>query len=249
MTIRTAVEDGIARLVLAHPPVNILTRAVLADLRTQLGAWAAQPNVRVLLLTADGKHFSAGADVGEHLPPAHEQLIPEFVDTVRALAAFPVPTIAAVRGRCLGGGFELVQAIDMVVAGEGAKFGQPEILLGVLPPVACALLPALVGHGAAAELVFTGEAIDAARAVQLGLVQRVVPDGDVDEAALLLAGPVARHSRAALVCAKRALAGTGSDLALDAAQRVYLADLMRSTDAVEGLRAFLEKRTPAWRHA
>ncbi|MDH3497487.1 MAG: enoyl-CoA hydratase-related protein [Gemmatimonadota bacterium] len=248
MTIRASLDDGIARLVLAHPPVNILTRAVLGDLRAQLDEWATRPDVRVLLLTADGKHFSAGADVGEHLPPAHEQLIPEFVATVRSLAAFPVPTVAGVRGRCLGGGFELVQAIDLMVAGEGATFGQPEILLGVIPPAACALLPALVGRGAAAELVFTGEAIDAPRAARLGLVQRVVPDAEVDEAALLLAGLVARHSRAALVCAKRALATGGSDPALDAAERVYLAELMRSADAVEGLHAFLEKRTPAWSH-
>lgn len=248
MTIRASVNDGIGRLVLANPPVNILTRAVLGELRARLEAWTTSQDVRVLLLTADGKHFSAGADVAEHLPPDHERLIPEFLATVRAVAGFAVPTIAGVRGRCLGGGFELVQGVDLVVAGEGARFGQPEILLGVIPPAACALLPTRVGRGPAAELVFTGEAIDAARAAQLGLVQRVVPDAEVDEAALGVASLIARHSRAALLCAKRALADPGSGAALDLAERVYLADLMRSEDAVEGLRAFLEKRTPAWSH-
>ena len=136
MGVTATVENGIGRVVLDLPPLNILTRAALAELREALARCAAEPQLRVLVLGAAGKHFSAGADVGEHLPPHHLTLIPEFLETVAVLDAFPLPVIAAVRGKCLGGGFELVQAADMIVAGEGAAFGQPEIALGVFPPAA-----------------------------------------------------------------------------------------------------------------
>ncbi len=159
--------------------------------------------------------------------------------------------IAAVRGRCLGGGFELVQAADIVIAGAGAVFGQPEIALAVSPPAACALLPELCPPGLAADLVLSGDTISAEEAMSAGLVRRVVPDEGVDEAALELAGRIARHSAAALRETKRALrAGTASRLseALDGAARIYIEDLMATQDATEGLEAFLEKRPPVWSH-
>ncbi|HWP39087.1 MAG TPA: enoyl-CoA hydratase/isomerase family protein [Gemmatimonadales bacterium] len=251
MPIRLEVGEGIARLTLENPPVNLLTRAVMAELREVVGRVGADPAARVVVLLAAGKHFSAGADVGEHLPPTHEHLIPEFVATVQAMLDCPLPVVAGVRGRCLGGGFELIQAADLIVAGEGAQFGQPEIALGVLPPVACALLPMLTAPGVAAELVLTGDPFAAAAAERVGLVQRVVPDSGVDEAALAIGARIARHSRAALVTAKRALrAGmrAGVIRALEEARRIYLDDLMATRDAVEGLRSFLEKREPVWSH-
>ncbi len=159
MTVTRTLAGGIGRVRLDHPPLNILTREVLARFRSALETLAAEPGLRVLLLSAAGKHFSAGADVREHLPPEHTGLIPEFVETIAALDAFPLPVIAAVQGRCLGGGFELVQAADIVVAAESALFGQPEILLGVLPPAACALLPRRVPRGVAAELIYGGDPI------------------------------------------------------------------------------------------
>jgi cyclohexa-1,5-dienecarbonyl-CoA hydratase len=143
MGVKVTVEEGIGRLTLSQPPLNILTRDLLREVRDALARLAAEPALRVLLLGAEGKHFSAGADVGEHLPPAFEEMIPEFMGTIAALRDFPLPAVAAVRGRCLGGGCELVQGADLVVAGESASFGQPEIVLGVIPPAACALLPAL----------------------------------------------------------------------------------------------------------
>lgn len=247
-----ATEGGIARLTVSHPPLNILTRALLAELRGALDALAADASLRVAVLGAEGKHFSAGADVGEHLPPAWKTMVPEFLETVAALRAFPVPLVAAVRGRCLGGGFELVQGADLVVAGEGAVFGQPEIVLGVIPPAACALLPGQVGANRAAQIVFTGDPISAAEAREAGLVARVVPDERVDEEALALAGRIARHSAAALRVAKRALRAPARERAdadaLAAAGRRYARDLMRTADATEGLTAFVEQRTPVWSH-
>jgi len=251
MTIKTRVEDGIGTLTLAHPPLNILTQAMLAEMRAALERLAADRGVRVLVLAAAGKHFSAGADVGEHLPPKFRDLIPAFIATVRMIAEYPAPVVAAVGGRCLGGGFEVAQAADMIVAGEGASFGQPEIMIGVLPPAACALLPGLCAPGLAAELVLTGDPIDSRRALEAGLVHRVVPDDRIEAEAMALAQRMARHSGAALRLTKRALRhGTagGSADALAAAEAIYVDELMRTEDALEGLEAFLEKRKPVWKH-
>ena len=249
MSIARTVTDGIGRLALDNPPLNILTRAELAALRRELNALAADPSLRVLVLSARGKHFSAGADVGEHVPPQHLTLIPDFLDTIGELDAFPVPVIAAVRGKCLGGGFELVQPVDIIVAGESASFGQPEIVLGVFPPAAVVLLPGRVPRGIAAQLIYSGDPISAAAAERCGLVARLAPDDAVEQVADELARRIARHSAAALRAAKRAVRGPGADArhaALQQAGHAYLHDLMTTRDAVEGLRAFVDKRQPAW---
>jgi cyclohexa-1,5-dienecarbonyl-CoA hydratase len=216
----------------------------MAQIREELAHLATERSLRVLILEAEGKHFSAGADVGEHMPPEHEALIPEFIDTIAAIDAFPLPVIAAVRGRCLGGGFELVQPADFVIAGEGAKFGQPEIMLGVLAPAACVLLPRLGTRAAAAEIVFTGDAIGADYAAHLGFVWKVVPDDRVEDEALQLAQRISRHSGAALRITKRAL----KSHQLSDAGEIYVDVLMQTKDAIEGLTAFTEKRQPSWHH-
>jgi cyclohexa-1,5-dienecarbonyl-CoA hydratase len=252
MTEATAVEAGIGRIVLDNPPLNILTGDMLRRLAAELRALADQSDLRVLLLTAAGRHFSAGADVGEHLPPHHLSLIPLFLETVAALDAFPLPVVAAVQGKCLGGGFELVQPVDLIVAGEGTSFGQPEIVLGVFPPAACVLLPGRVPSGLAAQLIFSGEPISALEAERSGLVAQVVADDAVERTALELARRIACHSAPALRAAKYALRGAaapGRLAALRNSGHVYLHELMETHDAVEGLRAFTEKRQPVWRHA
>jgi cyclohexa-1,5-dienecarbonyl-CoA hydratase len=251
-SVQCTVEAGVARLTLDAPPLNIMTRAVLGEIAVALGDLKRERGVRVLLLAAAGKHFSAGADVGEHLPPHHASLIPEFCYTVNALADFPQPVIAAVQGRCLGGGFELVQAADLIVAGAGASFAQPEIVLGVLPPAACALLPRRGGGAFAARVVFTGDPVSAADAERAGLVAQVVPDADLQRAAADLASRIARHSGAALRLAKKALRAGDEPARMRAmreAEAIYLGDLMATQDALEGLRAFTEKRQPVWRDA
>lgn len=249
--IESSFDSGVGTLKLNHPPLNILTRAMLAELRGALRGMAEKQDLRVLVLAAQGRHFSAGADVAEHLPPEFQALIPEFFDTVKRISEFPAPVVAAVRGKCLGGGFEVVQAADIIVAGEGASFGQPEILLGVTAPVACALLPELCGPGLAAELLLTGEVLGARQALDAGLVRRLVPDDAVESEAMDLARRMARHSGAALRLTKRALrSGLAARraAALAAAEIIYIDELMQTADAVEGLRAFLEKREPTWKH-
>lgn len=250
MTVHATVEDGVARVVLDAPPLNILTREVLSGLRARLAELAGEPSLRVVLLGAEGSHFSAGASVEEHLPPEHEAMIPEFVETVEGLYDFPLPVVVAVRGRCLGGAFELVQACDVVVAAADALFGLPEIQLGVFPPAACALLPRRVSPSWAAELVFTGDPVDARSAARAGLVSRVVPGPRLDSETEELAARIARHSGAALRCAKRALRTATGDPGpgMARAADVYTRDLMTTADAREGLGAFVEKRKPEWSH-
>ena len=251
MSVTATVADGIARLVLDNPPLNILTRAELAALRRELDALAELPELRVLVLSARGKHFSAGADVGEHIPPHHLTLIPDFLDTVARLAAFPLPILAAVRGRCLGGGFELIQPADIIVAAEDATFGQPEILLGVFPPAAVVMLPTRLPPGLVAETIYSGDPLTAVEAERRGLVTRLVPDDALERVSDEVARRIARHSAAALRAAKHALrapARESRENALSRAGQIYLHELMETRDAVEGLRAFVEKRPPAWTH-
>lgn len=250
IALHTTVEGGIARVVLDNPPINILTRGVLAELRQTLRRLAGVRDLRVLVLSAKGKHFSAGADVAEHMPPVFRELIPEFVETVLGVADFPLPVIAAVQGRCLGGGFELVTAADIILAAEGAMFGQPEIRLAVFPPAACVLLPALCHRGVAAEMLYTGEPITAEQAREEGLVRRVVPDDQLEKRADDLARCIARHSGAALRFTKRCMrdAWVVQRELLFRASRLYVENLMGTEDAVAGLAGFLEKRQPVWTH-
>jgi cyclohexa-1,5-dienecarbonyl-CoA hydratase len=249
--IGAAVEDGVGRLTLDHPPLNILTRGVLRDLRESIAALEREPDVRAILLSAEGKHFSAGADVEEHLPPEHEVLIPEFLDTVRAIRGADVPVIAAVQGRCLGAGFELVLAADVIVAADGTLMGQPEIQLGVLPPAACALLPGRCAWGTAIEIVLGGDPVTAEDAYRAGLVQRVVSTEALLDTGLGLARRLARHSGAVIRLGKKAMlegSNGGPVWGLERAADIYLDELMDTEDALEGLQAFVEKRSPVWRH-
>ncbi|UCG87604.1 MAG: enoyl-CoA hydratase/isomerase family protein [Gemmatimonadota bacterium] len=251
MTTETTLKDGVGEVVLNNPPLNILTRDVMRELREALANLRDEGSLRVLILKAAGKHFSAGADVAEHLPPHYEAMIPEFIETIGAVDSFPLPVIAAVRGRCLGGGFELIQPADFVIASDQALLGQPEIMLGVLPPAACAILPQLCPPSVAAEIVLTGDTIDAQQALQHGLVWKVVADSEVEATAAELAHRLARHSGAALRNAKRALREVTAPArahALHRAGRIYIDDLMQTRDAVEGLTAFTEKREAQWQH-
>ena len=250
--VRWETRDGVGFLTLDHPPVNILTRDVLAQCRAVLDAATADQTLRVLLLRAEGRHFSAGADVGEHLPGSWEDMIPEFIATIQQLDAFPIPVVAAVQGRCLGGGFELVLPADLIIAADDAAFGQPEIVLGVMAPAACALLPDILPATHAAHLLYSGDPLTAPDALRLGLVHQVVPVSELASAADALVRRITRHSRAALRATKAALKGDRLAERRARLERMgdrYAHDLMTTRDAVEGLTAFLEKRRPQWSHA
>jgi cyclohexa-1,5-dienecarbonyl-CoA hydratase len=244
------VKDRVARLTLRRPPLNILDIATCRALARALRALARRPDVGVLLLAAEGRSFSAGVDIGEHLPPKAAASLLSFHAVARALLAFPRPTVARVHGDALGGGLEIVLCCDVSVASAQARLGLPEIGLGVFPPLAAALLPRIAGRRAAAEAIFWGELVPAQRALRLGLVSEVTPAADLDAAVEARARRVASLSGAAVALARRAMlrGAEGSLQASLASVEAIYRKLLRTKDAIEGLEAFLEKRPPAWRH-
>jgi cyclohexa-1,5-dienecarbonyl-CoA hydratase len=249
--ISSETKDGVAFLTLDRPPVNVINILILQQLETALAELAQDRSVRALVLQAAGKLFSAGVDVADHTTDKVGEMIPLFDRVCRALADFPVPTIAAVHGHALGGGCELVICCDMAVMAEKAKIGQPEIQLAVFAPVAAMRLPYSVGYSAAADLMFTGRNLTAQEALNIGLINAVVPSEQVSEWAQEKAALLTGLSRAALALCKQALnLGFGNWAnAQSEMERLYLDDLMKTADAQEGLASFMERRRPVWQHA
>lgn len=246
------ISEGVARLTLNRPPLNILTLEGIRELDVTLDTLARQTRLKALVLAAHGKAFCAGVDVADHTLERVEPMIREFCALFTQLRTLFVPTIAVVRGAALGGGTELAVACDMVLATASARFGQPEIKLGVFPPIAAALFPQLIGYQQAARLLFSGETISASEAAQLGLVTTVVADGELETALERLLAQLRGMSAAALHMTKRALlcgADLGATRALPSIEEFYLHDLMTTADAREGVQSFLEKRPPVWRDA
>ncbi len=240
----------VARVRLAAPKANILDRAMIADLDRVCDALAGSAGLVAIVVGAEGPNFSFGASVEEHLPDEIEAVLGELHALLGRFLELPAPTLAAIRGSCLGGGLELALVCDLILAEEGARLGQPEIRLGVFPPAASALLPVRVGAGPASELILTGAAWTGKRAAELGLVSRVTPDGTLEEALSgWLADDFLGRSPAALAHAVRATRRTlrqAVERELPLLERQYVDELMAEPDAVEGIRAFLEKRPPRW---
>lgn len=244
--------DSVARLVLARPPLNVLNIAMLKELCDAVDELAARPALRALVIAADGRAFSAGVDVEDHVGDKVGPMIAAFHGLFRRLADFEPVTVAEVHAHALGGGCELAAFCDLVLASEEATFGQPEIQLGVFPPVTAAAFPYFVHGKKTLELMLTGERIDAREAQRLGLVNQIWPaEGFADEAASFVERLASRSGVALRLAKKAYYAGVDVDFreALDRAERIYLRELMTSHDAVEGIDAFREKREPNWTDA
>jgi cyclohexa-1,5-dienecarbonyl-CoA hydratase len=247
------VKAGIARLTLNKPPLNVLDIAMMREINTALDELDGDAGVKVLVFDAaeGSKAFSAGVDVTDHTADKVEEMIEVFHGIFRRLDQLELPTVAVVGGAALGGGCELVLFCDMVIASEKATFGQPEIQVGVLPPIAVAALPAIIGPKKAMEMVLIGDRIQAAEAERLGLVNKVVPPEELRAAADEFVGKLAKLSGAVLRLTKRAVrigsAGSFAD-GLAAVEELYLGPLMETEDANEGLAAFMEKRSPVWKN-
>jgi len=245
-------SDGVARLTLNRPPLNVLNIAMMREIIAALEELDGDPSVKVLVFEAaeGSKAFSAGVDVAEHTADMVEEMIEVFHRIFRLLDKLEIPTVAVVDGAALGGGCELVLFCDMIIASERASFGQPEIQVGVFPPVAVVALPEIVGPKKAMEMVLIGDRIRAAEALELGLVNKVVPPEELRAAADEFVGKLTRLSGAVLRLTKRAvrLGSVGSFAeGLAAVEELYLGPLMATEDANEGLAAFMEKRKPVWR--
>ncbi len=246
-------SDGVGRLTLKRPPLNVVNITMLREMASALEAAAQDSTLRVLVLRAEGtlRVFSAGVDVADHTADKVGDMIPLFDLVCVALADFPTPTLAVVHGHALGGGCELALCCDLIIAADGANFGQPEIKLATIAPIAALCLPGAIGYRRAAEMLFIGETINAVEAARIGLINRAVPADELDQVAEQYIGKLRGLSAAALRACKRA-ARLGADgwaaERLPAMEKLYLEDLMSTADAHEGVASFIEKRAPVWRH-
>ena len=242
--------EHVARVVLANPPLNVLTIAMLKELAEAIEEAAGIEKLRVLVVAAEGRAFSAGVDVEDHVGDKVAPMIAAFHGLFRRLADVEPVTVAEVHAHALGGGCELAAFCDLVVASEEATFGQPEIQLGLFPPVTAAAFPYFVRGKKTLELMLTGERVDAREAQRIGLVNQVWPAEGFAEEAVSFVERLASRSGVALKLAKKAYYA-GVDVpfheALDRAEEIYLRELMRSRDAIEGIAAFREKREPNWK--
>jgi cyclohexa-1,5-dienecarbonyl-CoA hydratase len=251
--IKFSLDDRVARITFARPPVNIFNIAMMQEIDQALNECGRHRELAAIVFdaAADCRAFSAGVAVEEHVEDTIFQMLDSFHAIFLNLEQINRPTIAVVEGAALGGGCELVAACDIVLASERARFGQPEIKLGVFPPVAAILLPRVIGEKRARELMLTGELIEAAEAERLGLVSYVVPDNELAQKTSDLLSKFRNLSAAALEMTKEAIAmGQGRPLraALKEVENLYLNELMKTQDATEGINAFIDKRRPEWRH-
>jgi cyclohexa-1,5-dienecarbonyl-CoA hydratase len=209
----------------------------------------ARPDISVVVLSGEGRAFSAGVDVAAHTPDKIEAMLSKFHGVVRALVGSKKVTVAAVHGHCLGGGAELAMVFDMVYTTASAQWGFPEINLACYPPVACTALAALVGQKRAAELILTGRTISGSEAAEIGLANRAVPDDKLSEVVENCLDQLLRLSPAALAVTKKAIYAWDAmhfDKGLARAEKTYLEELIKTADAQEGIQAFVDKRTPNW---
>lgn len=251
--IRFSIKDRVGRITMARPPLNILNIAMMREIGECLNECMAARDMVAIVFDAvpESRVFSAGVAVEEHVEETIYQMLESFHNIFRTLEQIAKPTVAVVNGAALGGGCELVAACDFCVATESARFGQPEIKLGVFPPIAAVLLPRIIGERKARELILTGELIDAGEAARLGLVNMVVPPAQLEQKTEELLVRLRELSAPALESARRAIdtgRGRSFEEALTKVEDLYLNELMKTDDAREGVNAFMEKRKPIWRN-
>lgn len=241
------------RLIIDDAKTNIISIAVMRELRRALAGVTMTPTIKLVTIEGAGEHFSYGASVEEHRAGVIHTALTELHGLVHDLLDVPAPTAAVVRGRCLGGGFEVALACDLIFASTTAVLGVPEISLGVFPPAASALLPLRVGASRAASAVLTGRMIPVETWNHTGLIELVAPAQELLAAAdHWFDAHLASRSAAALRCAalaSRAMTRHQIEVVLPELEHLYLERLMRTHDAVEGIEAFLEKRPPVWSHS
>lgn len=246
--ILVSVEGNVASVVLNRPEVrNAIDKAMIDDLHGALDELAARDDVTVLVLSgAGGKAFAAGADIAQlRERKSREALLAINARLFQKLEEFPQPTIAAIQGFCLGGGCELAMACDIRIAGRGAKLGQPEVALGIIPAAGgTQRMPRLVGLGRAKEIIFTGRVVEADEALRIGLVNHVVDDADVMPRAGEMAAQIAAQGRLALRMAKIAMnasSRTGQDTGF-LIEQISQAVLFDSADKHERMTKFLDRK-------
>ncbi len=247
-TVRVSIEHPVASILLDRPPLNVMNIAMMEELHAAIAGVAGHCDI-LIFRGAGKKAFSAGAEIADHTPDRVAEMLRAFHSAFRELSRGKMITVAAVHGHCLGGGCELATFCDFVIAAESATFGQPEIKLGCFPPVAMVTFPRLIGMRAALDLILSGRTISSAEAQRIGLITRVVPDNELDHAVASLVDDLRALSPGVLAMTRRALWSSGGfdfERSLQSLEDFYIGELMKTHDANEGIRAFLEKRQPVW---
>jgi len=248
--VRYETRDGIAFLTLDAPPLNVLSVALMHSLTAAIERAVADASLKAIAITASGRAFSAGADIGEHSPELAGDMIQAFSALFGALGACELPIVMAVDGPALGAGFELAIMADILLASERATFGQPEIRLGFFAPVGVSWLPARIGVARALEVTCTGRIYSASEMASMSLVSRVVATDELYGALESVLADLRRASPAVMrmnVRLTRRLHGRSFDEARREAERVFMHGLMPMEDVREGIAAFFEKRKPEWK--
>ena len=247
--VHVTVDRGLARVELDRPPLNVLDLDAAVELAEELEAVGARDDVSVIALAGRGRAFCAGVDVRDHLPDRGADMLRAFHRACIALLDAPQPTLAIVQGAALGGGCELTLACDLVLASERATFGQPEIRLAVFPPLAALALPRMIPFHHACDLLLTVLVVGAAEAATMGLVNRVTAEAELAAGAEETLEGLLGLSPASLRLTRQALRRSRvrpSAEEIAEVERFYVERCLRTPDAVEGLRAFMEKRRPRW---
>jgi cyclohexa-1,5-dienecarbonyl-CoA hydratase len=247
--ITVAIEPPVGRISLKNAPLNVVDIPMMDELTSVLAKIESDPNITSILLRGEEKCFSAGVDVAAHLPDKISLMVEKFHGVIRALVASKKVSIAAVHGNCLGGGAELAMMCDIVITTDDATWGFPEIHLGCFPPVAATALSALIGQKRATDLMLTGATVLGTEAAEIGLATRAVPADKLEAAIGVTLEHLQKQSSAALAIAKKAIYSWDSmhfDKGLARAEKIYVEELMKTEDAREGIKAFLEKRNPMW---
>jgi cyclohexa-1,5-dienecarbonyl-CoA hydratase len=248
--ILTEKKEEVITLILNRPPLNILNIEMMEEIINTFENLQSR-NLKLVIIKAKGKAFCAGVDVEEHTQEKVDKMIKTFHKMFYSLNSIDCLTLSIVEGPALGGGCELAIFCDLCIAKSGAMFGQPEVKVGVLPPVAEVILPHLIGRNRTLEFLVTGESIEAQEAERIGLINKAYKEEEFEEKVADFIKKITSKSASVLRLIKK---GVDKSLYLsvmkgiEEVEDIYLNELMKLEDPHEGLKAFLEKRKPIWKN-
>jgi len=246
-------DTSVARVILNAPKGNVMDLIMMQDLQELFNEFETMNDLKLITFEGEGSHFSFGASVEEHRKELAGKMLQNFHSLFYSLINLSIPTAAKVWGQCLGGAMELCLMCNFIFADRTAKFGQPEIVLGVFPPPASLLLPMKIGSARAEELLITGKTISADEAKVSGFVNEVFNDHDslsawVDE---FIRNYILPKSASSLRYAVKAARKVFNEVLLNELknlENIYVNEMMETTDSNEGIISFLEKRKPIWKN-
>ena len=244
-------KDGMFQIFLNRPPMNSFNAEMVEEINEALGSLLYRTDLKVVVFLTTGKNFCGGISPEDFSDDKSYQLIEAMGRMFEQLQTLNVPVLSLVTGMAMGAGFELVMFSDLAIATESAKFGLPDLQLGLIPAFACNILQKYIPSKKAAELIFTAGTISAREAQEYGLINQVVPDDKLADQAAVLVRKLLQYSAPVLQLAKKSMIqvqGKPLDEGIRTIEEIYLNELLALDDSKEGIRAFVEKRKPVWKN-